>query len=209
MKVIAINGSPNGKGNTASVLSAMTEELEKEGIDTQIIQVGRERISGCMGCGACFISDNHLCTIKDDIVNEVTQKMREADGFILGSPTYYGGIAGTMKCFLDRVFFSSSRYFRHKAAAAVAVVRRSGGVEVYHQLLHYLQLSETVVAPSQYWGVCYGMTPGEVLRDEEGMQTARKLAGGMAWQLKQMQAGSSADKPSLLTKEKTFTNFIR
>lgn len=209
MKVIAINGSPNGKGNTAAVLSAMADELKKEGIDTEIIQVGHERIRGCMGCGACHVSDNHLCAIKDDVVNAITQKMEQADGFILGSPTYYGGIAGTMKCFLDRVFFSHSQYFRHKAAAAVAVVRRSGGVEVYNQLLHYLQLSEAVVPPSQYWGVCYGMTPGEVLRDEEGMQTARKIAAGMAWQLKNRDAGMESAKPSLLTEQKEFTNFIR
>ncbi len=209
MKVIAINGSPNSEGNTATVLSAMAEELKKEGIDTEIVQVGNQPIRGCSGCGGCFASEGNLCIVQDDAVNEITQKMVQADGFILGSPTYYGGVSGTMKCFLDRAFFSRGVHFRHKSAAAVAVCRRSGGVETHNQLLHYLNLSETIVPPSQYWSVCYGMMPGEVLQDEEGMQTVRKIASGMAWQLKTLEAGKGVIVPPLLAEQKAFTNFVR
>ncbi|MDR3077130.1 MAG: flavodoxin family protein, partial [Synergistaceae bacterium] len=120
MKVIAINGSPNKDGNTATALEAMAEVLKEEGIETEILQVGGERIHGCVGCGHCMSEADHRCVFGDDVVNDFSMKMREADGIILGAPTYYAGIPGDMKSFLDRVFFSSSRYFKYKAGTAVA-----------------------------------------------------------------------------------------
>lgn len=210
MKVIAINGSPKNDGNTATVLRVMAEELEKEGIETEIIQVGHALIHGCIGCGGCFKDPENKCVFKDDLVNEVTAKMREADGLILGSPTYFGGIAGAMKAFLDRAFYSSySGYFRNKVATAAAVVRRAGGVEVFNQLLNYLNLAETVTPPSQYWGVVYGAAPQEALKDEEGLQVVRRNAGAMAWLLKNAEAGKQAGVALPGTEKKSRTNFIR
>ena len=134
---------------------------KKLGIETETIQIGNRSIRGCIACGRCGKSEGHFCVFDDDCVNEISAKMREADGFILGSPTYYAAIAGTMKSFLDRVFFSSSRYFRLKVATSVATVRRAGGVDVIHQLNNYLNLAQVVIPPSQYWTMAYGMDKGE------------------------------------------------
>lgn len=208
MRVIAINGSPRKNGNTSQALGLMAEELEKHAIATEIIQVGHLALHGCIGCGHCGTSEGNRCVFTDDIVNEAAGKMRAADGLILASPTYYGGIAGTMKSFLDRVFYSSSAHFAYKAATSVAVVRRAGGVDVVHQLNNYLNLAQTVIPPSQYWTVAYGMEKGEVLRDAEGMQTLRRNAGAMAWLLAVLDAGKG--KIPFPAKEKRErTNFVR
>ena len=208
MNVIAINGSPRANGNTAMALKAMTDELEQQGIQTETIQIGKLNIRGCIACGHCKTSEGNRCVFADDCVNEIAQKLREADGFILGCPTYYAGIPGTMKSFLDRVFYTSSRYFRLKVATSCAVVRRAGGVDVIHQLNNYLSLAQTVIPPSQYWTIAYGRDKGEVAGDGEGMQTLVKNARSMAWLLKLIDAGKGTvalpeDEP------KVVTSFIR
>ncbi len=208
MNVIALNGSPNKNGNTAQALKIMTEELEQQDIAVEIIQVGHLDIHGCIGCGYCWTSEGNQCVFKEDIVNEIAVKMRESDGFILGSPTYYGGIAGTMKSLLDRIFFTSSRYFKYKVATSVAVVRRAGGVDVVNQLNNYLNLAETVLPPSQYWTVGYGAQKGEVLQDGEGIQTLRKNAQSMAWLLKIIDSGKDS-VPFPNEENRIMTNFIR
>lgn len=208
MKVIAINGSPRKDGNTNQALKVMADELEQQDIEVEIIHIGHLNIHGCIGCGYCFTSEENHCVFKDDIVNEGAKKMREADGFILGSPTYYAGIAGTMKAFLDRVFFTSSNYFKYKVATSISVVRRAGGVDVVHQLNNYLNLAETVIPPSQYWTIAYGMEKGEVLEDEEGIQTLRKNAKSMAWLLKTIDAGKEKI-PAPVEEDRVMTNFIR
>ena len=208
MKVIAINGSPRAKGNTTLALRVMTDELERLGINTETIQIGKESIRGCIACGHCAKSEGNRCVFTDDCVNEISQKIREADGFILGCPTYYAGIPGTMKSFLDRVFFSSTRYFRLKVATSVAVVRRAGGVDVVHQLNNYLNLAQVVIPPSQYWMIAYGMDKGEVAGDGEGMQTILKNARNMAWLLKLIEAGKDT-VPLPENEQRIMTNFIR
>lgn len=208
MKVVAINGSPRKDGNTSRALKVMTDELERQGIDVETIQVGHLNIHGCISCNHCWTSEDHECIFNDDAVNATAKKMREADGFILSSPTYYAGIAGTMKSFLDRVFYTSSEYFKWKVATSVAVVRRAGGVDVVHQLNNYLNLAETILPPSQYWTIGYGMDKGEVLQDGEGVQTLRKNARAMAWLLKAVEAGKK-DIPLPEEEERVMTNFIR
>ncbi|MBN3410527.1 NADPH-dependent FMN reductase [Clostridium botulinum] len=208
MKVIAINGSPRKNGNTSQALKIMVDELEQHSIEVEIIQIGQLNIHGCIGCGYCWTSEENHCVFKDDIVNEVAKQMREADGFILASPTYYAEIAGTMKAFLDRVFFTSSDYFKYKVATSISVVRRAGGVDVIHQLNNYLNLAQTVMPPSQYWTVAYGMEKGEVIQDEEGIQTIRKNARSMAWLLKTIDAGKEKI-PVPVEEDHVMTNFIR
>ena len=134
--------------------------------------------------------------------------MREADGFILASPTYYAGIAGTMKAFLDRVFYTSSKYFKYKVATSISVVRRAGGVDVVHQLNNYLNLAQTVMPPSQYWTIAYGLAKGEVIQDKEGIQTIRKNARSMAWLLNIIDAGKEKI-PAPVDEDHVMTNFIR
>ena len=208
MKVIAINGSPRMNGNTATALKARTDELERQGIETETIEIGNKSIHGCIACNHCFRSEGNRCVFQDDLVNETAQKMREADGFILGCPTYYAGIPGTMKSFLDRVFYTSSRYFRLKVATSCAVVRRAGGVDVVHQLNNYLNLAQTVIPPSQYWTIAYGRDKGEVVGDGEGMQTLVKNARCMAWLLKLIEAGKDT-VPLPEDEKRVMTNFIR
>ena len=189
MKVIALNGSPRKDGNTAAALKIMAEELEKEGIAVETINIGHLAIHGCTACGYCADSKNNECIFKDDPVNETAAKIREADGFIIASPTYYAGIAGTMKSFLDRLFYSSSRHFKYKTAAAVTAVRRTGGIDTLHQLKNYLDLAQTVTPPSQYWTVVYGRAEGEMTQDGEGVQTTRRNARAMAWLMKVVSEG--------------------
>jgi multimeric flavodoxin WrbA len=208
MKVIAINGSPNKDGNTSKALKLMTDELENEGIEAEIIHVGHLPIHGCTGCGYCRSSELNQCVFKDDIVNETSGKLREADGMILASPTYYAGIAGTMKSFLDRVFYSGSNNFKYKVGTVITAVRRAGGVDVVHQLTNYLNLARMVIPPSQYWTIAYGMREGEILQDGEGVQTIRKNAQAMAWLLKVIDA-SKGKIPLPREDERVWTNFIR
>lgn len=209
MHVIAINGSPKEEGNTFFALKTVTDELEKEGISTEIIHVGNKNIHGCIGCGGCARNKNEKCVI-DDEVNEIIQKMKNADGIILGSPVYYASIAGTMKCFLDRAFYvagaGNDGLFRHKVGASVAIARRSGEVATFDHLNHYFTVSEMFLVPSKYWNVIHGRTPGEVMQDEEGVQTMRILAKNMAFLLKAVEK-SSAELPQ--KEAKIMTNFIR
>ncbi|WP_455716794.1 flavodoxin family protein [Anaerosporobacter sp.] len=142
MKVVAINGSPKSNGNTSIVLKHMQEEFEAQGIEMEIIHVGNKAIHGCIACGKCYTAPNHECIFKDDLVNQVAQKMREADGIVLGSPVYFSGIAGTMKSFLDRVFYTSAPYFKNKVGAAFITARRTGGSDTFHQLCNYLIMQE-------------------------------------------------------------------
>ena len=208
MKVIAINGSPRKHGNTGKALELMADELKLEGIEVETVHVGRELIHGCIACGYCGSSELNQCVFNDDIVNETAKRMREADGFILASPTYYAGIAGTMKAFLDRVFYTSSGYFKYKVGTSITAVRRAGGVDTVHQLNNYLNLAQTVTPPSQYWTVGYGAKEGEILQDGEGIQTLQKNARAMAWLLKVIAAGKDSI-PLPKEESRVRTNFIR
>lgn len=210
MKVVAFNGSPRKNGNTYHAIKIVAEELRKENIKVEIIQVGNKKIRGCIACYKCVKTKNEKCSINDE-VNDWIQKIKESDGIILGSPVYFSGIAGTFKCFLDRAFLVASvndGMFRHKVGVAVVADRRSGGVTTFDQLLHYLHYAEMIVPSSNYWNVIYGMNPGEVLKDEEGMQIMRILGKNMAWTLKLIENG----KDKIINPErepKIFTNFIR
>ena len=211
LRVTAINGSPKRDGNTASAIEAMAEVLREDGVETEILQVGGEPIRGCSGCGNCRTSEGNSCIFTSDVVNDFSLKMRNADGIILGAPTYYAGIPGDMKSFLDRVFFSSSRYFKYKVGTAVAVVRRTGGIDALQGLMNFFDLAETVTPPSQYWMVAYGRDKKEILRDPEGMQTIRKNARAMAWLMKMIAEtrGKIPTPEEVKNEKRVFTNFIR
>lgn len=212
MKVIAINGSPRAKGNTYHSLMVLGDELQAQGIDFEILHIGHKAIHGCIGCAKCVEKRNETCpSFPDDVVNESVQKMKEADGIVLGSPVYYAGIAGTMKCFIDRAFYvagSNSALFRHKIGAAITVQRRTGGSSSLDCLNHYFTISEMPLASSTYWTAIHGGAPGEVLQDEEGVQTLRNLAKNMAWLLKMReQTKESLSTPD--TQKIARTSFIR
>jgi len=211
MKVIAFNGSPRENGNTHHALKVVGEELLKEGINFEVIHIGNKSVRGCIACMGCVKSQNERCVITTDEVNDWIQKMKEADGILLGSPVYYSGIAGTMKSFLDRAFFVTSvnqSMLRNKVGATLAAVRRSGGVATFDALNHYIMYSEMVIPTSNYWNVIHGLQPGEAAKDDEGNQIMRILGKNMAWLLKVLEAG----KPHVKTvppEAKSMTNFIR
>jgi multimeric flavodoxin WrbA len=211
MKVIAINGSPNKKGNTFHALSMVGSELKAGGIEFEILHIGNKSIRGCNACGKCSVTRDEKCIIKTDDLNEWIQEVKEADGILLGSPVYYSGIPGTMKSFLDRLFFvagANGGLFRHKVAAAVVAVRRTGGSSTLDSLNHYLTYSEMIIATSNYWNVIHGAGAGEVERDEEGKQIMSVLGKNMIWVLKMKEAASGSVDPPQKAK-KVYTNFIR
>jgi len=211
MKVIAFNGSPKKEGNTYHAIKLVAEELEKQDIEVEIIHVGSEMIRGCMACNGCIRNQNEKCVLPGDSVNEWIQKMKEADGIILGSPVHYSSMGATMKAFLDRAFYVAGvnkSMLRHKVGAAVVAVRRSGGVTTFDQLNHYINYSEMLMPASNYWNVIHGLKPGEVNQDEEGVQIMKTLAENMAWLMKLVEFGrDKVEEPQI--NKKVFTNFIR
>lgn len=211
MKVVAINGSPKKEGNTYHAIRMVSTELEKEGIETEIIHVGNKLIQGCVACGQCAKNRNERCVLPGDEVNEGIRKMKGADGIILGTPVHYAAIGGTMKSFLDRAFYvsgSNGGLLRHKVGASVVAVRRSGGLPTFDQLNNYLHYAEMLVPSSNYWNVIHGRMPGEVVRDEEGLQIMRMLGKNMAWLMRLVEHGKGVvAEPE--AESKTFMNFIR
>ena len=210
MKVIAVNGSPKADGNTYNSLKLVGVELQKEGIEFEIIHIGNKVIRGCIACGSCAKTLNERCIFTDE-VNDALQKLKAADGILLGSPVHYAGVAGTMKSFLDRLFYvagANGNLFRHKVGATVVAVRRSGGVSTFDTLNHYINYAEMIMPGSNYWNVAHGRAPGEMLQDGEGVQVMRVLGKNMAWLLKAL-AASKEQVPASPKEEKVYTNFIR
>ena len=211
MKTLAFNGSPNQEGNTFHALKMVTAELEKAGIETEIIQVGNKAIRGCIACNQCIKNQNEQCVLAGGEVNEWIQKMKHADGIILGSPVHYAAVAGTMKSFLDRAFYvtgANDTMLRHKVGAAVVAVRRSGGLPTFNQLNNFLCYSEMLIPTSNYWNVIHGTRPGEVTQDAEGTQIMRVLGKNMAWLMNLVENGKGTVIPP--EKEaKSYLNFIR
>lgn len=186
MKIVAINGSPRKNGNTARCLEAVGREVEAAGVEFQVFQPGAD-VHPCMACYHCLNTGSLRCVRNDDGVNDIIAACIEADGILLASPVYHGGIAGGMKCVLDRLMLAAGcgvNQLRHKVGGALCTLRRSGGMETYQQLLGTMDAMEMVIVTSDYWGAVHGADPGEVLEDEEGMAMARKLGRNMAWMVK-------------------------
>jgi multimeric flavodoxin WrbA len=211
MRVIAINGSPNKEGNTFHALHMVGDELIAGGIDFEILHIGHKMIHGCLACGKCAVNKDEKCVIKTDELNTWMQQIKDADGIIIGAPVHYSGIPGTMKSFLDRLFYvagSNGGLFRQKVGAAIVAVRRTGGSATFDSLNHYLNYSEMIIATSNYWNVIHGTSAGEVLQDTEGKQIMRILGKNMAWLLK-MKEATAATIESPKAEKKEFTSFIR
>ncbi len=211
MKVVIINGSPHKEGNTAYGLNLVAEELVKEGIDVEWIQVGGTKVRGCLGCWKC--GELGECVIKNDLVNENLNKLAEADGILIGSPIYYEGINGSLKSFLDRSFLvlgygAPVNKLRLKVGAAMVAVRRSGGINALNTLNKYLSISEMMIPTANYWNQIFGMFPGDAEKDAEGCQTMQVLGKNMAYLLKMREATKDLVPPPEPTK-KVLTNFIR
>ena len=204
MKVIAVNGSHNADGNTWHCLKVMCDRLEELGIETEILHIGKKAVQGCMGCGGCRNGPEAKCVF-EDVVNEHAAKIRQADGVIFGSPVHYAGLAGDMKSYMDRLFFSAAKSFKYKPVSCVAALRRSGGVTTTDAFTHYFQIAGMLMAPSCYWNAVHGDKKGEVLQDQEGVDTLRTAAENLGWLVK-MLAESKVPLPQIPARQKT--NFI-
>jgi multimeric flavodoxin WrbA len=210
LKTVAFNGSPNKEGNTFHAIQMVADELEKEGIETEIVHVGNKAIRGCLACGQCAKKKNEQC-VQDDQVNEWIQKMKAADSIIIGSPVHFSAIGGTMKSFLDRAFYVTgvnNGMLRHKVGASVVAVRRSGGLPTFNQLNNFLCYAEMLIPTSNYWNVIHGTRPGEATQDEEGKQIMRTLGRNMAWLMKVVKQGKETIAPPE-REGKVYMSFIR
>ena len=203
MKVVLINGSPHRKGNTFIALSEVAGALEKEGVQTEIIQLGIKAVQGCIACNKC--AELGHCVFQDTLYNQVREALQEADGIVVGSPVYYAGPNGALCALLDRVFYSCSELLAYKAGASVAVCRRGGASATFDRLNKYFTIMNMPVVPSQYWNSVHGRLPGEAREDAEGLQTMRVLARNMARLLKAGVGPALAPE----AEERQWTHFIR
>jgi len=205
MKVLIIDGSPHANGGTNASLHIIEDELTADGITVEYAHIGALLIRGCTACYAC--KKTGKCTIVDDPVNDTIARMKKADGVIIASPVYYGGIAGTLKSFLDRVFFAGSG-FGFKVGAAVVVSRREGGISTFHEINNYFNLAQMVIAPSRYWISVHGNNGVELVQDKEGVQMLKTVARNMSWLMKAIAAAPSREIGEDEAK-RDVTNFIR
>lgn len=208
MKVLMINGSPNQEGCTFTALSEIAKSLQEEGIDTEIIQIGKNAIRDCIGCGACR-KNGGTCIFKDDMVNEIIEKAKTSDGFIFGSPVYYAHPAGRLLTLLDRLFYAGGSAFRYKPGAAIVSARRAGTTASIDAITKHFTINNMPVVSSNYWAMVHGNTPEQVKQDLEGLQIMRLLGKNMAWILKCIEAGKKAGINHPEPVEKIYTNFIR
>ncbi len=207
MKVLLLNGSGHAKGCTYTALQEVASALEKNGIDTEIIQVGTKPIAGCIGCGACKATGK--CFRDEDGVNEFVEKAKAADGFVFGTPVHYAAASGMLTSFLDRAFYGKSNIFQGKPGACVVSCRRGGASAAFDQINKYFTISCMPIVSSQYWNMVHGNSPEEVRQDLEGMQTMRTLGNNMAWLLKCIGAGKEKGIDFPEREPGIFTNFIR
>ena len=205
MKVLLLNGSPKANGNTAHALREMADVFAQEGIEAEIIHIGNQDIRGCIACGSC--GKTGKCVF-DDAVNAIAPKFEAADGLVIGSPVYYAMANATLMAFMQRLFYSSHFDKTMKVGASIAISRRGGCSSTYDEMNKFFGISGMPIASSQYWNSVHGGAPGQVLADEEGMQTMRTLARNMAFLMKAIALGKA--QYGLPEKEKhAWTNFIR
>ena len=189
MRVVAFNGSPRKDGNTAALTNHVLAELQNAGIETELVQVGGERIRGCTACYTCFEKQDRRCVLDDDIVNDCIGKMVEADGIILASPTYFADVTSELKALIDRAGFvarANDDMLRRKVGAAVVAVRRAGAIHVFDSINHFFLIEQMIVPGSIYWNLGVGREKGEVEDDEEGIHTMKALGQNIAWLLRKL-----------------------
>ena len=208
MKIIGINGSPRANGNTKAALDVMGEVFAQENIDFEVLHIGHQ-LGPCSGCFRC--AKTHACTLPDDGLNDMYQRLTQADGVVFGSPVYFASITSGMRCFMDRmgcIDMNNGRQFRFKVGVPLVVARRAGAVNAIDELVHYINYAQMIIPGSLYWPLVYGNKPGEVAQDPEGIQTVQVLAQSMAYVMKAMAAGKE-QVPLPELPRKAYTNFVR
>lgn len=189
MRVVALNGSARKDGNTAMLIHCVFDELKKEGIETQLIQMAGEPIHGCKACYKCFKNRNRRCVQNHDMLNDVIAQMEPAEGILLGSPTYFSDVSSGMRAFIERCGFvarANAYMFKGKVGAAVTAVRRAGAIPAFCSMTLFLHYMQMFMPGASYWSIGVGRDPGDVIKDEEGIQTMKSLGQNMAWLLKKL-----------------------
>lgn len=187
MKVVAFNCSARKDGNTAALINVVFEELRGEGIPCEMVQLSGTHLQGCIACYKCFKNKDQRCSVKKDALNDYIEKMLEADGIVIGSPTYFSDLSANAKALIERagmVARANGHMFRRRAGAGVVAVRRAGATHVLSSINYFFLISQMVVPGSSYWNLAIGREPGEVAKDQEGIETMRDLGRNMAWLLK-------------------------
>lgn len=209
MKVLLINGSPHEHGCTYTALSEVAVQLNKNGVETEIMWLGTEPIRSCTGCRGCSKLGTGHCVYGGDAVEVAQNKMEECDGMVVGSPVHYAGASGQITSFLGRMFYSGGGKLQGKPGAAVVSCRRGGASAAFESLNKFFQINNMPLVTSQYWNSVHGNTPDEVKQDLEGMQVMRALGDNMAWLIKSIAAGKDAGVAYPEREGKARTNFIR
>jgi len=189
MKVVAFSGSPRKDGNCERMIRTVFTVLEEEGIKTELVQIGGSLLQGCTACNKCYENQDETCVITSDSLNEFVQKMIEADGILLASPTYFADVTAEMKAFIDRcgmIGKANGDLFQRKVGAAIISVRRGGAIHAFDTINHFFLISQMIIPGSSYWNMGLGGSPGDVERDEEGLATMELLGHNMAWLLKKI-----------------------
>ena len=206
MKVLLINGGPHKEGCTYTALEEVSNSLQKNSIETEIIWLGNNPIAGCIGCNACLKTGK---CFRGDIVNEFLEKAKNADGFVFGTPVHFASMSGALTSFMDRVFYGRGELFKNKPACGVMSCRRGGASATFDEINKYFAMNNMPIVTSQYWNQVHGSNPDQVREDEEGMQTMRTLGNNMAWLLKCIDVAkkNGVDYPE--NEKPVKTNFIR
>ena len=189
MKVLAINGSARKDGNTAAMLRAALAPIEAAGIETELLQLHGKNIHGCIACMKCWEKKDGHCVVKNDMLNEIMDKMVAADGMLIGSPTYFANVTSNIKSIIDRagmVALANGYALARKVGAAVVAVRRGGAIAVFDAINHFYFINQVVVPGSSYWNLGIGLNKGDVANDAEGMETMAALGRTMAWALRRL-----------------------
>lgn len=207
MKVLMINGSTHENGTTAAALKIIADELEAQGVGSEIVCLGTTAVHSCTGCMGC--QKLGKCVFGDDPVNAIGEKAKEADGYIFAAPVHYASPSGAVIALLDRLFYSHGKYMKFKPAAAVVAARRAGTTASFDVLNKYIQINNMIQVPSTYWNMVFGANAEDTKQDLEGQTVMRALGSNMAWLLKLLDKakGTELEKPVIIDKVKT--NFIR
>ena len=208
MKVLLVNGSPHEHGCTDAALQIIAKELQEQGVDSEIFWIGTKPVRGCIACGACKTNENG-CVFADDVLAELAPKVKDADGYVFGSPVHYASAGGAMTAIMDRLFYSQGPKMWYKPAAVIASARRGGTTATYDQLNKYLGINRMIIVPSNYWNMVHGSKAEEVYQDVEGVNTMRQIASSMVWVLKLLEEGKKVGLEKPVEIPVARTNFIR
>lgn len=207
MKVLMINGSAHKNGTTNAALEVIAEELKAQGVESEIICLGTSAVHTCMGCGSC--AKTGKCVFGDDPVNEIGEKIKEADGYIFAAPVHYASPSGAFIALLDRLFYAYGKYMKLKPAAGVVAARRAGTTAALDVINKYIQINGMIAVPSTYWNMIHGTNAEEALKDEEGVSIMRAVASNAAWLIKLLASVKGTDLSAPKPVPKQRTNFIR